>query len=90
MKKIIFLLILFSLFILGCGKEITQKEAETIALTHIVSTYDAPTMQDRLAVSQTFLAEDGWHVQLIIGDDEATVILDKKGKILDVKTYEWV
>jgi hypothetical protein len=88
MKKILFILFILSLFLLGCAKDITQSEAAGIATQHIISEYGITT--EALEIHEITLRNDGWYVKVLIGDDKGTVIIDKKGNVLDLKSYEWI
>ncbi|MBI2652464.1 hypothetical protein HYX00_03270 [Candidatus Woesearchaeota archaeon] len=85
----IFLLLILILFT-GCAKDITNEEAEKIANEYIISKIGQPTPEEPLIIANTFLQDKEWHVQLTIGDDRGTVILNKKGKVVRIEENKWI
>jgi len=83
-----FALVIFSLILLtGCVKDITQAEAGGIATTYLINQIG---IEEPVVVHQIILKQDGWHVQVMIGDDKGTVILDRKGEFESLEAYTWV
>ena len=72
------------LLLVGCAKDITQAEAAGIATTYIIETVG---FEEQVEVHSITLKSDGWYVQLILGDDKGTVILDN---FVRLETYKWV
>jgi hypothetical protein len=89
MKKIIILIgLIATLFLLvGCAKDITETGARNIAQQYMVNELRT---EEPVVINQVFLSNDGWHVQLTVGDDKGTVIIDKKGKVKGLETYKWI
>lgn len=86
LKKIIFFI--FIIFIVGCAREVTKEEAENIAEEYVISK-NLTGKGNPLQISNTFLQNNEWHVQLIVGDDKGTIVLSKKGKILRTED-KWI
>ncbi|MEK6984406.1 MAG: hypothetical protein AABX33_07570 [Nanoarchaeota archaeon] len=89
-KTIALLSLLLLLVLPGCAKDITNEEAEKIAKEYIISKIGQPTPEEPLIIANTFLQDDEWHVQLSIGDDRGTVILNKKGKVVKIEENQWI
>jgi hypothetical protein len=88
MKTIYLMGILIGLIVLtGCAKDITQAEAAGIATSYVI---EQVGFEETVEVHGITLKSDGWYVQLILGDDKGTVILDKKGNFVKLETYKWV
>lgn len=86
-NKFLFLLLVFSLMIIvGCTKDITQSEAENIARQHILA---ESYSKEPLIINNAFIKNEEWHVQLTVGDDKGTVIINKKGKVQRIYD-EWI
>lgn len=83
------LLLVSILILVGCSKPITQQEAQQIAKDYVLTEFGAPEDGD-LTISQSILKDDGWHVQLIVGDDKGTVIINKRGDVIKFEAYEWI
>ncbi|PIN76162.1 hypothetical protein COV17_03180 [Candidatus Woesearchaeota archaeon CG10_big_fil_rev_8_21_14_0_10_36_11] len=75
------------IFLTGCAKDITQADAGGIATTYLINQIG---IEEPIVVHQVILKQDGWHVQVMIGDDEGTVILDRKGEFVTLEAYTWV
>ena len=87
-EKIIFFILIFVIFIAGCARDVTKEEAENIAKEYIISK-NLTDARSPLQISNTFLQNDEWHIQLIVGDDKGTIILSKKGKVLKAED-KWI
>ena len=85
----IFLLLILIIFT-GCAKDITNEEAEKIAKEYVISKIGQPTPEEPLIIANIFLQDKEWHVQLTIGDDRGTVILNKKGKVVRIEENKWI
>jgi hypothetical protein len=87
-KAILFIGLIATLFLLvGCAKDITQLDARNIAQQYMINELQT---EEPVIVNNVFLSEDGWHAQLTVGDDKATVIITKKGDVKGLETYKWI
>jgi len=88
-KYFILFLIVVGLFSLaGCAKNITQAEAGGIATAYIIE--NVGLGNEAIEIHDITLKSDGWYVQLLIGDDQGTIILDEKGNFVRLEAYKWV
>lgn len=81
MKLVRGLFLLSLIFLLGCARDITKGEAENITKDYVISKI-GQNPNEPLIISNIFLKENEWYVQISVGDDKGTLVLDKKGKII--------
>jgi len=89
MKKTILIigLIVALVLVVGCAKDITQAEAQTIAQQYVINEVRP---SEPIVINNVFLTDGGWHAQLTVGDDKATIIISKKGEVERLHTYGWI
>ncbi|MBW3000108.1 hypothetical protein KY339_05540 [Candidatus Woesearchaeota archaeon] len=92
MKSKLLFIILIIILIAGCGKTtptklVTKGEAGSIATSYVI---DDIGTEEPVTITQIYLKDNNWNVEMIVGDDKGTVIIDRKGNIIDVAEYEWV
>jgi len=80
-------IVLAMITLIGCTPDITEEEAKTIAADYIISEIGTPS--EPMTISKTFLEDNEWHVQFIVGDDKGTAVLDKKGNFQRLDSYRW-
>lgn len=92
MKKLLFILLVVGIVVVsGCGRNITEQEAVSIATEYVALEFNLIVNPDEpLTISNVFFKDEQWHIQLTAGDDKATVILDKKGKVISFEKYKWI
>ena len=80
MKIYLFLIILFTLFLIGCTQPLTQPEAEQKARDYILSQWaQTGSPEIPFTIQNRVFENNEWRVTVAAEDDTGVFVLDKKG-----------
>ena len=76
--------------LMGCAKDITNAEAGATAYQYVMERIGQQPTGESFELHEPQFKNEKWYVYGNIEDDKLTVIMDKKGKVLEFVAYEWV